>query len=300
MASPHRGAAPPPPVSWVLRTRTLSTADHTLIMGVVNVTPDSFSDGGAFSEPDGELDLEAAVRHGLQLWEAGADLIDVGGESTRPGSRGVEPAVELKRILAVVTELATAGAVVSVDTTKASVADAAIGAGAEVINDVTALGDPAMGAVCADAGVGVVLVHMQGRPETMQDEPRYENVVREVRGDLLVAARRAEADGVDRDRICIDPGIGFGKTHLHNLDLLAHLDVLVATGYPVLVGASRKGSLGRVLEAAGHPAAAVDRDPATGATVALSVAAGVAVVRVHNVASTLQAARTADAIVRAR
>ena len=287
------------PVSWRIGTRTLDTRDHTLIMGVVNVTPDSFSDGGAFSTQDADLDHDAAIRHGFQLWEAGADLVDVGGESTRPGSSGIDSATELDRVLPVIKELAAAGVIVSVDTSKAEVAEATIDAGAEVINDVTALGDPAMGQVCADAAVGMVLMHMQGRPETMQDDPRYDDVVAKVREYLLAAAAAAAAAGISRDRICIDPGIGFGKTHEHNLDLLAHLDALVETGYPVLVGASRKGSLGRILEQSGHPAAAVDRDPATGATVALAVAAGAAAVRVHNVAATLQAARTADAIVRA-
>ncbi len=286
------------PVSWQLRTRTIDTRDHTLIMGVVNVTPDSFSDGGAFSTEAGEIDIEAAVRHGLQLWESGADLLDVGGESTRPGASGVDDATETGRILPVVEELTTAGAVVSVDTSKPDVAAAAIDAGAEVINDVTALEDPKMRELCADSGVGVVLMHMRGRPGTMQDDPRYNDVVREVRDYLVGAAADAEASGILTNRICIDPGIGFGKAHGHNLELLAHLDVLVETGYPVLVGASRKGSLGIVLDRAGHPAPAIDRDPATGATVALAVAEGVAVVRVHNVATALQAARTADAIVR--
>ena len=280
------------PVTWRLRTETLSNRDHTLIMGVMNVTPDSFSDGGLLPDAD------AAVRHGLELWEAGADLVDVGGESTRPGSRGIDAATELDRVVPVVEELVGAGVIVSVDTSKPGVAQAAIDAGAEVINDVTALGDPAMAGVCADAEVGVVLMHMQGTPETMQGDPRYDDVVTEVSDYLLAAADRAVAAGIASDRICIDPGIGFGKTHEHNLQLLAHLRALVATDYPVLVGASRKGSLGKILETAGHPAEAVDRDPATGATVALAIESGVAAVRVHDVAAALQVARTADAIVR--
>ena len=269
-------------------------------MGVVNVTPDSFSDGGAFSTPSGAIDHDAAVRHGVRLWEAGADLIDVGGESTRPGSRGVDTTTELGRVLPVVEELAAAGIVVSVDTSKAAVAEGVIDAGAEVINDVTALGDEGMGKVCAAGGVGVVLMHMQGRPETMQDDPRYDDVVVEVRASLVDAAGRASSAGISDDRICIDPGIGFGKTLDHNLDLLANLDAFVETGFPVMVGASRKGTLRKVLERTGRPARAGDRDPATGATIALAVDSGVAVVRVHNVEDAVQAARTSDAIVRAR
>ena len=286
-------------VSWRLRTETLSNVEHTLIMGVVNVTPDSFSDPGAFSTPSGEIDHDAAVQHGVRLWEAGADLVDIGGESTRPGSRDIDAATELGRVLPVVEELVAAGVVVSVDTSKAAVAEAVIDAKVEVINDVTALGDPAMGEVCADAGVGLVLMHMQGQPETMQDDPRYGDVVTEVRDSLLAAARRAEGAGTSPDRICIDPGIGFGKTNDHNLELLANLDVLVDTPFPVMVGTSRKGTLGKILERSGHPANPEDRDPATGATIAMAIAKGVALVRVHNVTDAVQAARTSDAIVRA-
>ncbi len=287
------------PVTWRLRSRTLSTHDHTLIMGVLNVTPDSFSDGGQFITDAGAADLEAAIGHGFALWESGADLVDVGGESTRPGSHGVDEATELARILPVVRELAASGMVISVDTSKPGVAEAAIEAGAEVINDVTALGDPAMSRLCADAEVGVVLMHMKGRPETMQDDPQYDDVVADVRDFLVAAAEEAGAGGVSSERVCLDPGIGFGKTHHHNLQLLAHLDTLVAAGFPVMVGASRKGLLGKILEHAGHPTPAPGRDPATGATIALAVAKGAAVVRVHDVPSALQAARTADAIVRA-
>jgi len=291
-------ATPFSPVSWQLRTRTLSTSDHSLIMGVLNVTPDSFSDGGRFSTNAGALDHEAAIAHGLGLWESGADLVDVGGESTRPGSHGVDEATELARILPVVKELVAAGVVVSIDTSKAVVAEAAIEAGVEVVNDVTALSDPAMTGLCADAAVGVVLMHMKGRPDAMQDDPRYDNVVTEVRDYLIAAAEHAVAAGVSSPRVCIDPGIGFGKTLQHNLQLLANLDVLVAAGFPVMVGASRKGSLGKILEQAGHPAPAPGRDPATAATIALAIAQGAAVVRAHNVVAALQATRTADAIVR--
>lgn len=282
------------PVDWRVRTCTLTTADHTLIMGVLNVTPDSFSDGGLHAG------TEAAVAAGLRLRQDGADIVDVGGESTRPGASAVDIAEEYARVVPVVRRLAEAGVVVSVDTSKPAVAAAALAAGAEVVNDVTGLRDPDMRRVCADAGAGVVIMHMKGTPSTMQDHPRYDDVVAEVASYLAAQADVAVASGIDADRICVDPGIGFGKTFAHNLTLLAGLEQIVATGFPVLVGASRKGFLGWVLERAGNAATASERDPATGATTARAVAAGAAVVRVHNVAATLQVARVADAIVRAR
>ena len=266
-------------------------------MGVVNVTPDSFSDGGRFASPD-EVDHDGAVAAGLAMVAAGADIVDVGGETTRPGSHGVTADVEASRVLPVVEALADAGVTVSIDTSKAEVAQAALDAGAEIVNDVTALSDPAMAKACALSDCGVVLMHMQGTPRTMQHDPRYDDVVLDVSYALRDAAAAAVDAGVDRDRICLDPGIGFGKAWEDNLKLLNSLDRITGLGFPVLVGASRKSFLGRVLEAAGHPAVAEKRDPATLATVALAVASGVAVVRVHDVAGTLQAARTADAIVR--
>jgi dihydropteroate synthase len=286
------------PVAWRLRTRTLTTADHTLISGVVNVTPDSFSDGGAFDDGSGAVDHKAAVEHGIRLAADGADLIDVGGESTRPGSQGVSAAEELDRVLPVVSALAGEGIVVSVDTSKSEVAAAAIEAGAEAINDVTALVDPALAMACAESGVGVVLLHMQGVPETMQLDPRYEDVLADVAGELQAKVAQARAAGIDAARICVDPGIGFGKSHQDNLQLLAGLGTITGLGYPVMVGTSRKGFLGEILQTSGYPAEASRRDPATGATVALAIAAGATVVRVHNVAAALQSARTADAIVR--
>lgn len=280
------------PVDWSIRGGALSNADHTLIMGVVNATPDSFSDGGRFVAAD------AAVAHGLELWEAGADLVDVGGESTRPGAEPVTAADERRRVVPVVAALAAAGVVVSIDTMKPSVAEAAIDAGARIVNDVTALADPAMTGLCVAAGVGVVLMHMQGDPQTMQEDPRYDDVVAEVRSFLLERAGGAVAAGIDRSKICIDPGIGFGKTQEHNLSLLAATAHLTHDGYPLLIGASRKGFLGRILSDTGLEATAEERDVATAATVALAVAAGAAVVRVHNVGYALQAARVGDAIVR--
>ena len=255
-------------------------------MGIVNVTPDSFSDGGLFA------DTEAAISHGRLLFADGADIVDVGGESTRPGAAAVTAADELDRVQDVVAALSAEGPV-SIDTSKAEVAAAAVDAGAVVINDVTALSDAAMADVAAATGAGLVLMHMQGTPRTMQDDPHYSDVVAEVREFLLGRAETALDAGVSATAIAIDPGIGFGKTLRHNLDLLARIDVLVDTGYPVVVGASRKRFLGALTETQ----AAADRDPATAATVALAVAAGVAVVRVHNVAMSLQAARTASAIV---
>ena len=279
--------------AWTIRDRVLSPDDHTLIMGIVNVTPDSFSDGGRYAA------VEAAVAHGLSMWNQGADVVDVGGESTRPGAEPVSAIEEMSRVVPIVRDLADQGVVVSVDTMKAEVASAAIGAGAHIINDVSALTDPEMADVCAATGAGVVLMHMQGEPRTMQDDPNYDDVVPEVASFLENRADHAIRAGIARSRICVDPGIGFGKTFDHNLDLLNGVDRLGAIGYPVLIGTSRKGFLGAILQDAGFSASADQRDPATAATVALAVVGGASVVRVHNVGHALQAARTADAMVRA-
>ncbi len=257
-------------------------------MAILNVTPDSFSDGGAF------LDTDRAVDRGLEAWRQGADLVDVGGESTRPGAAAVTASEELRRVLPVVERLHAQGVAVSIDTSKAEVAAAALEAGAESVNDVTALGDPEMAAVVAEAGAGLLLMHMQGTPRTMQDDPHYEDVVTEVRDFLTERAACAQRAGVEPGHICIDPGIGFGKDLGHNLDLLAHLGDLVETGLPVLVGTSRKSFLGRMLGIEDPRA----RDVATAATVALAISAGAAAVRVHDVATALQIARVTDAIVR--
>ena len=277
------------PVTWRVRGRVLDTAAHTLVMGALNVTPDSFSDGGRYAE------AALAVRRGLEMLAEGADLVDVGGESTRPGAPPVEAVEEIRRVLPVVRALAAAGAVVSIDTAKAEVAAAALEAGAAVVNDVTALGDPEMAGVVARAGAGVVLMHMQGTPRTMQDDPRYGDVSREVSAFLLSRAAAAEAAGIDRGAICVDPGIGFGKRLEHNLALLAGIPRLAASGYPVLVGASRKRFLAEILGAI-PPG---ERDAATAAAHVLAIAGGAAVIRTHNVVVGLQTARVADAIVRA-
>lgn len=275
-------------VDWAIRDRVLSTADRTLIMGVVNVTPDSFSDGGHF------LGAERAIEHGLRLHTDGADLVDVGGESSRPGAAPVTAAEEVRRVIPVIAGLTQAGVPVSVDTSKPEVAAAALEVGALVVNDITAFGDPGMAPLVAAAGCGAVLMHMQGNPQSMQDDPTYVDVAAEVGGFLVKRAISAEEAGVERKHICIDPGIGFGKAQHHNLQLLAHLDVLVATGYPVLVGTSRKSFLGQILDEPDP----TERDVATAATVAIAATRGAAVVRVHNVEMTRQAVLIADAIVR--
>ena len=273
---------------WRLRTRRIGNRDHTLIMGVVNVTPDSFSDGGDFA------DATEAIAHGRRLAAQGADVVDIGGESTRPGSEAVTADDELARVLPVVKALADDGVVVSIDTSKAAVAEQALAAGAEIVNDVSALGDPDMAGLVATTGAGVVLMHMRGKPSTMQQDPRYDDVVAEVRDELLEAARVAESAGIRIDQICLDPGIGFGKTVSHNLTLLRRLNQLTEAGYPILLGTSRKSFLGSIAEVPN----AKDRDLATAATTALAVAAGVFCVRVHDVPGNLQSARIADAIVR--
>lgn len=273
---------------WTVRDRVLWTADRTLIMGVVNVTPDSFSDGGRF------LGSDRAISHGQQLYADGADLVDVGGESTRPGAEAVSAEEEIKRIVPVIAGLVGAGIPVSVDTSKPEVAAAAIAEGALVVNDISAGGHPDMAPLVAQTGCGVILMHMRGTPRTMQDDPSYGDVTVEVRDFLIDRAAAVQDAGVERSRICVDPGIGFGKNQHHNLQLLARLDLLVETGYPVLVGTSRKSFLGKILDEPDP----VERDVATAATVAIAATRGAAVVRVHNVVMARQAVLIADAIVR--
>jgi dihydropteroate synthase len=276
------------PRRWRLRDRILADDVQPIIVGIVNVTPDSFSDGGRF------LASEEAVAHGRRLFVDGADLVDVGGESTRPGSFPVDADEELRRVLPVVRALANQDIPVSIDTSKAVVAEAALEAGAVAVNDVTALSDPGMADVVAYAGAGLVLIHMQGEPRTMQDDPFYEDVVREVAAFLAERASVAETAGIVPEAICLDPGIGFGKTLDHNLELLAHLDVIAGLGYPVLVGTSRKGFLGSILDEPDPEG----RDIGTAAAVAVSVVGGAFGVRVHNVAVCRDAARVGHAIVR--
>ena len=274
------------PSHWQLRTRRLEVMhqggrlQRPLVMGIVNVTPDSFSDGGRHAE------VGAAVAHGLALVAAGADLLDVGGESTRPFSEPVPADEELRRVTEVVRQLvAETGVPVSIDTSKAVVAARAVELGAEIINDVTGLeGDPAMLAVARDTRVGVCAMHMQGTPRTMQLDPRYDDVVSEIHAYL---ARRRDAllsAGIAQERICLDPGIGFGKTHAHNLTLMSRAGAWLDLGVPILVGHSRKGFLGRIVEQAlGRPATEAERDAATAGAACGLAAAGVQVVRVHAV-----------------
>ena len=273
------------------------------IMGILNVTPDSFSDGGRLTTPG------AAAEAALRMAREGADVIDVGGESTRPGAPRVDAPEQRRRVVPAIEAtrraLDAAGfgrVAISVDTTRAAVAEAALDAGAAMLNDVSAgRDDGAMFTLAADRGVDLVLMHMLGQPATMQHQPRYDDVVEEVRAFLLDRAAAAEAAGVARTRIVIDPGIGFGKTLEHNLSLLAGLDRLMDSPYRVMLGASRKRFIAAVARQAGSPVPdeAVDRLGGTVATTALAVMAGVRLVRVHEVAANRQAADVACAVRRA-
>lgn len=269
--------------------RSLREDGRPLVMGILNVTPDSFSDGGQFVE------LRSACAAAERMVAEGADIIDIGGESTRPGAAAVDVATQMARVLPVVTALRQtlpAQIALSVDTRSAEVARAVLQAGALIINDVSAGGDAAMLATIAEFGGAVVLMHMQGTPQTMQQAPHYTDVATEVRDYLLARAALAEAAGITRERIALDPGIGFGKTRVHNLTLLGALNTLAASGYAVLLGTSRKRFMGAICS---------ETDPlkllgATCATTALGVAAGVQVVRVHDVKANRQAADVAWAI----
>lgn len=270
------------------RTRALDTAGGTLVMGVLNVTPDSFSDGGLYE------DAAAAIARGREMASQGAAIVDVGGESTRPGSDPVPAEDEMQRVVPVVEALAAHGVVVSIDTSKPEVADAALDAGAEIVNDVTALATPGMADVVAERDAGLVLMHMQGEPRTMQTDPTYGDVVAEVTEFLVERAAAAQDAGVDPERICLDPGIGFGKRLEHNLALLGDgVRSLAATGHPVLVGASRKSWLQHLL----GEISMEDRDTPSSAAHVLAIAAGASVIRVHNVVMGLRIARVTDAIV---
>jgi dihydropteroate synthase len=280
-------SVPSVPRRWAMAQRDLGL-DRPLIMGVVNVTPDSFSDGGRF------LSTEQAVEHGLKLIGEGADVIDVGGESTRPGADPVEADEEIARVSPVIEELAATGAVISIDTSKAKVAAAGLAAGAEIVNDVTSCGDSNMAPLVASTGAAIVLMHMKGTPRTMQEDPRYADVVQEVSSFLLRRAEVAQAAGVRREAICLDPGIGFGKNLEHNLTLLDRLTELTSLGYPVLVGTSRKAFLGSIT----GQRRPEDRDLATAVTVVMAVERGAKVVRVHNVSVCREALQVALAIVR--
>ena len=257
-------------------------------MGIVNATPDSFSDGGMFLETD------AAVAHGLVLAEEGAAILDVGGESTRPGAAPVSEEEERRRVLPVVERLAAAGHRVSIDTTKLAVARAALDAGAAFVNDVSAFRfEPGMVGLVAERGVHCCLMHMLGQPRTMQEDPRYEDVVSDVKAFLEARLAFAIDQGVPEERVWLDPGIGFGKTVAHNLELLRRLDEIVAIGRPVMVGTSRKSFLGKL--AGGKPEG--ERLPGTIATNVLALERGASVFRVHDVAPVLDALTVAAATV---
>ncbi len=273
------------------------------LMGVVNVTPDSFSDGGLYLDPG------AAVAHGLELAEEGAAILDVGGESTRPGAEPVAAEEELRRVLPVVEGLAAvaSGAVISIDTSKASVARATLEAGATLVNDVTALrGDPEMAGVVAQSGAECCLMHMLGEPRTMQRRvggPQYEDVVDDVKAFLEQRLAFAVGEGIAEERVLLDPGIGFGKTLEHNLQLLRRLHEFAALGRPLVVGTSRKSFIGRILAGAGvqsEPADVADRLPGTIATCVLAYERGASVLRVHDVAPVRAALEVAAATLSAR
>jgi len=267
-------------------------AERTLIMGVLNVTHDSFSDGGRF------LNVDEAVTHAREMARTGADIIDIGGESTRPGAAPVGVEEELRRILPVIERLQDL--VVSVDTTKALVAEKALAAGARIINDISALRfDARMVDVVRDAGAGAVLMHMQGTPQTMQQSPQYDDVVADVRSFLAERIAFAEARGLKKSQIAVDPGIGFGKTVAHNLQLLARLGEFGLLGCVLLVGTSRKSFIGKVLGSApdaGQGPETAGRLWGTAATVAWAVAQGARVVRVHDVAEMVDVVRMVEAV----
>jgi dihydropteroate synthase len=277
--------------------KTVGVGDRTLgpdpvLVGVLNVTPDSFSDGGDFLGP------ERAVARAATMLDEGAQIIDVGGESTRPGSDPVSPEEEARRVVPVIRGILAErpGAIVSVDTYRSATAEAALRGGASVVNDVTALrGDPRLTEVVADARCPVILMHMLGEPKTMQRDPRYGYVVREVRGFLAERAERAVAAGVGEENIILDPGIGFGKTLEHNLALLNKLDAIVELGFPVLVGASRKSFIGRITGVG----EARERVPGTVATTVLAYERGTTLFRVHDVRANREALAVARAILTA-
>lgn len=281
---------------------TITWGDHrlilgkrTLVMGILNTTPDSFSDGGKFEKyPD-------AITHARQMITAGADLIDIGGESTRPFSDPVPEDVEIERTVPVIRQLVTETDIpLSIDTTKAAVAEAALEAGASIINDISALGgDPRMASLAADTGVPVILMHMQGTPKTMQQAPVYDDVTAEVMAFLETAANNARAKGISSSKIMIDPGIGFGKTTAHNLSLIKQLSRFQSLGLPVVIGTSRKAFIRKILAGDSGETIAPHMpvvNTGTQATVAASILGGADIVRVHDVAEAVAVAKITDAI----
>ncbi len=272
------------------RSRTLALGRRTLLMGILNVTPDSFSDGGQY------LDQDEAVAHAFEMERAGADILDIGGESTRPGSRGISAQEEIDRVVPVLEKLRGHLRIpVSIDTSKSEVAEAAIRQGAEILNDVTGLRrDPLLAEIAAKRRLPLILMHMRGMPLTMQKKPFAQDVMRDVIAGLRRAVAVALRAGVQKSQILLDPGIGFGKSAEQNFELLARLPELARLGFPLLVGTSRKGFLGQALGGKAEG----DRLWGTAATVAVSILGGAHIVRVHDVAEMVQVARVADAIAR--
>ena len=277
-----------------LKPRTLVLGERTLVMGVLNVTPDSFSDGGKFFR------VEDAVNAALAMERAGADILDIGAESTRPGSEGVSGEEELERLLPVLQGLRGRLKIpVSIDTQKARVAETAISAGAEMLNDISGLKhDPKIAEVAARFGVPLVLMHMRGTPRTMQRSPWAKDVVKDVLKGLRESVAIARKAGVRKSRIIVDPGIGFGKSFAQNYELLAKLPALAKLGYPLLVGTSRKGFLGATLAQNGKPLSADERIWGTAATVAASILQGAHIVRVHDVEEMVRVARVTDCLLK--
>jgi dihydropteroate synthase len=279
-----------------LPSRTLFLGERTLVMGVLNVTPDSFSDGGKF------LDPRAAIDRAFEMELAGADLLDIGGESTRPGSAPVTVEEELRRILPVLEALRHRLKIpISVDTRRAAVAELAIAAGAEIVNDVSALrSDPGLAASARRHHVPMILMHMRGEPRTMQQGPFARDVLHDVTSGLRAAVARARKAGLAKSQIVLDPGIGFGKSYAQNYELLARLPELARLGFPLLIGASRKAFLGATLARDGSPAPPEERLWGTAATVAAAILGGAHIVRVHDVAEMVQVARVTDQILRGK
>ncbi|HGE72100.1 TPA: dihydropteroate synthase [Candidatus Poribacteria bacterium] len=268
----------------------LSDIGHrTLIMGILNVTPDSFSDGGLF------VSIESAIEHANKMIEDGADIIDIGGESTRPGAEAVPVDVELNRVIPVISELSKSTNIcISIDTYKSSVAKIAIDNGACIVNDISALSDPDMAGVVAKSGVPIILMHKKGSPKDMQISPHYDSLIDEIIQYLQDKISIAEKSGISPDKIVIDPGIGFGKTVEHNLEILRRLGEFKSLGKPILIGTSRKSFIGKILNIDDPK----DRVDGTSATVAIAIANGADIIRVHDVRQMKMVARMADAIVR--
>jgi dihydropteroate synthase len=275
-----------------LPSRTLCLGQRTLIMGVLNVTPDSFSDGGKF------LDPQRAIEHATAMERTGADLLDIGGESTRPGSSGTSAEEELARILPVLEGLRDRLKIpISIDTQKAEVAEAAIAVGAEIINDISGLkNDPRLAGVAARRRVPLILMHMRGKPGNMQKGPFARNIIQDVSRGLRASVAKARKAGVAKSQLILDPGIGFGKSCSQNYELLAKLPELAELGFPLMVGTSRKGFLGATLGCNGKPAPPEERIWGTAATVTASILCGAHIVRVHDVLEMVQVARVADCL----